>query len=142
MPRKKRTWIRWLSFLLLTATAVVAVFLSRSLHAFFVEDRIHGTFYPVARALYSYEQDSGHPASSLEVIIPKYIPAIPSSSLADPPTYRVLPPGNVWELAIHSQALSQPRLYICRSSQEFTPEEKRRIIRQYHVTWTVFPADR
>jgi hypothetical protein len=111
------------------------------IRTFLVEDSIHGTFFPVANALYAYQHDHGRPADSLAALVPKYIGAIPSSTLANSPNYEVLPDGRSWELVIRSRALSQPRLYICRSTQHFTPDETGRIILQYHSTWTVFPAD-
>ena len=141
MTRKKIVWTLSLGVLLIAVVGLIVILVAHRFYVFSVEDRIHNTFFPVADALYRYEEETGHPASSLNAVIPKYISAIPSSSLADPPTYRVLPSGKVWELVIHSNALSRPRLYICRSTQEFTPEEIHRMILQYHATWTVFPAD-
>ncbi len=142
MPRKKTAWI-CAAILCLLPAAVVAIGIPayQRVRAFSVEDRIHGTFFPVTDALYTYQQEHGQPADSLATLVPKYLAAIPVSELADSPTYRVLPDGQSWELVIHSSALPRPRLYVCRSTQLFTPEERRHIITQYHGTWTVFPSD-
>lgn len=113
----------------------------KHIRKFIVEDSIHGTFFPVTSALYTYQREHGRAADSLAALVPKYLGAIPSSKLADSPTYRILPDGQSWELSIHSLALSQPRLYLCRSTQEFTAEETRRMIIRYHGTWVVFPSD-
>ena len=142
MPRKTIIWVLSLTFCLLLAVVVaVGIPIYRQFRAFSVEDSIHGTFFPVTNALYTYQQQHGRPTDSLAALVPKYLSEIPSSKLADSPTYRVLPDGQSWELVIHSGALSQRRLYICRSTQLFTPDETRRIILQYHSTWTVFPSD-
>ena len=142
MPPKNTTWIlSVIVCILLAAFVSIGISVYQQVHTFSVEDRIHGTFFPVANALYAYQQEHGRPAASLAALVPKYLGAIPSSKLADSPIYRVLPDGQSWELSIHSRALSQPRLYLCRSTQHYTPEETRRIIIQYHSTWTVLPSD-
>ena len=143
MNRKLNIWILFIcSSLVLAFVVGVGLPAYRHIRKFFVEDSIHSTFYPVTAALYKYQGEQGRPAESLTALMPKYLGAIPSSHLADLPTYRILPDGKSWELAIHSRALPEPRIYLCRSTQQFTPEEKSRIILEYHVTWTVFPADR
>ena len=142
MPRKKTIWILAAALcLLLSAVGAIGIPVAQRVRAFFVEDSIHGTFYPVANALYEYQRDHGRPAESLAGLLPKYLAAIPSSQLADAPAYRASPDGSSWELVLHSRALSRPRLYICRSTQEFSPEESRRMIVRYHGIWAVFPAD-
>src|SRR4051812_34235952 len=106
MAPRKLVWIIAIGLCLLTvAIAGIAIPVHRQIHTFSVEDDIHGTFFPVTRALYAYQQEHGRPAESLEALLPKYTDAIPSFELADAPTYRVLPDGQSWELAIRSRAL-------------------------------------
>jgi hypothetical protein len=50
--------------------------------------------------------------------------------------YRVKSPL-VSEAAFHSHALSQPRIYCCRSTQKFTADEEQRVVQRYHACWTV-----
>ena len=134
-------WIGVISLgVLIAAVARIGVPAYRHIHTFSVEDRIHGTFSPLTRALCTYEEEHGRPAKSLETLLPKYIEMIPSSELTDSPAYRVLPDGRSWELSVHSRALFQPRLYLCRSNSLFSPEETRRIVQQYHQ-WTVLVVD-
>ena len=143
MPRQKKNWTLVIGVCIFVAiVGGVGHFTAQRFWAFYVEDRIHGTFYRVASALYTYQQDHEIPARSLADLVPEYVDGIPLSTLADRPTYSVSPDGQSWELVIHSRALLHPRLYICRSTQKFTPEETRRIIIHYHDTWTVFPVDR
>lgn len=142
LPRKKTIWILVIGLcLLLALVGGIGIPIYQRVRTFSIENSVHSTFFPVTSALYTYQQEHGRPAESLAALIPKYINAIPSSKLTDSPTYRILPDGQSWELTIHSSTLSQPRLYICRSTQHFTPEETRRIIIQYHSTWTVFPSN-
>lgn len=143
MTRKTAIWVLVMSVCAVLAGGVVVwVSAVRHVRAFFVEDKIHGAYFPLTSALYTYQQERGHPAESLAALVPNSLPAIPSSTLTGPPAYRVLPGGQSWELALHSRALSRPRLYVCRSTQEFSPEEERRMVARYHGTWAVFPDDR
>jgi hypothetical protein len=120
----------------LAVVAVIGVRLHQVFHKFSVEDQIHDSFFPVAMALYDYEDAHGSPATNLTQLVPAYLPQIPSSRLADSVEYSVIDGGKAWQLSIHNRALSPPRLYCCRSSHQFTAEEKQRILIQYH-SWTV-----
>ncbi len=142
MSRKQKKPVLTVIICHLLAVAVgIGISIYHRVCTFSVEDRIHGTFFPVTAALYLYQQEHGQPADALAALVPEYLSAIPSSPLADLTTYRISPDSQSWELVIHSRALAQPRLYLCRSTQHFTPDETRRIIIQYHSTWTVFPSD-
>lgn len=141
MPRRKTILIVAIVLCLLGgAVGVVGVPVYQRIRAFSVEDSIHGTFFPVTAALYRYQDEHGSPADSLSALVPEYLNAIPSSILADPPHYKVSPDTKSWELLIYSRALAQPRNYICRSTQVFTPEERRRLLIQYHSVWAVFAS--
>ena len=146
MPRTSANWVVCIAVVLVTLVGGLVAWFGvqfyRSFHAFSVEDRIHATFFPVANALYRYADEQGHPAQTLDALVPEYLVAIPSSPLSDAPSYSIAADNQTWELSIHSRALPQPRFYICRSTQQFTPEEMHRIIIRYHSTWAVFPADK
>lgn len=133
----KRPIILFIAIVIATVVTVTGVGLHRAWHTFSVEDQIHGTFFPVAMALFNYEHNHSSPASNLAQLVPMYISQIPSSRFADSVEYSVINGGKAWQLSIHSRALSQPRLYCCRSSQQFTAEEARRIVLRYHGIWTV-----
>ncbi len=138
---RKRILLRWLLLACLIGVVGVALPLYQRIHAFAVEDSIHHTFFPLASALYAYEEQHAGPAPSLDSMIPSYLTQLPSSPLVDHISYTVLPDGHAWELALHSRAFFRPALYICRSTQQFTPSEMQRVILQYHATWTIFPSD-
>jgi hypothetical protein len=106
-------------------------------HRFAVEDEIHLTFYPLANALYQYEEDHKTAATNLVQLALKYISIIPTSRLVSAIDYTATDDGKVWQLSLRSRALKPPRVYCCRSSQEYTEEEKKRILRRYHSLWTV-----
>ncbi len=142
MSRKAKIWLLGIGLCLVAGFVGLGVSIYRRIRVFATEDLIHATFHPLATALYRYQDEEKHPAESISSLIPKYLDAIPVSPLADPPKYSVSSDGQSWELVIPSRALPQPRLYICRSTQAYTPEEMRRIILQYHGTWAVFPADK
>jgi hypothetical protein len=117
--------------------AVFAVSTYKRIHAFAVEDQIHGTFYPVAKALYDFEHDHNSPATNLTQLVPGYIAQLPSSRFADSVEYSVIDSGKAWQLSIYSRALSESRIYCCRSTQKFTADEERRVLLRYHAVWTV-----
>lgn len=145
MSRTSANWVVCIFGILATLIGGIAWHVGaegyRAMHAFSVEDRIHATFFPVTQALYRYAEEQGHPAKTLGALLPKYLDALPTSPLTDALNYSVAADGQTWELSIHSRTLPHPRLYVCRSSQQYAPEEMRRVIFQYHVTWTVFRAD-
>ena len=140
MSRKATLWIVGISLCIVGGLVWTGAIFYSGVRAFLAESTIHGTFYPLADALYHYQNEQGQPAKSLGAVVPRYLGTLPTSPYADAPRYRVLPGGTVWELAIDSQVLPQRRLYLCRSTQTYTPEEQRRMILYYHATWAVFPA--
>ena len=133
----KRSFLLLVAAVIIASVAVFAVSLYRRIHVFAVEDQIHGTFFPVAKALYDYEDAHSSPATNLTQLVPGYISRLPSSRFADLVEYSVIDDGKAWQLSIHSRALSQPRLYCCRSTQKFTADEEQRVLRRYHSFWTV-----
>jgi hypothetical protein len=122
---------------ILVGVMCFAWILYEAVHRWGVEGRIHGTFFPVVHALFEYEDATGAPAKSLQDLIPKYLDAIPTCSIADSVSYRLLDNGKDWELAIRSTALRKPRVYVHRSNKSFTPEEEKKIVLHYHGVWYV-----
>ena len=133
----KRSIILSVAVVVIAVVAVFAVSFYKHIHAFAVEDQIHGAFYPVAKALYDFEHDHNSPATNLTQLVPGYIAQLPSSRFADSVDYSVIDGGKAWQLSIHSSALSQPRVYCCRSTQKFTADEEQRVLLRYHAVWTV-----
>ena len=121
----------------ITLAAVFAFGIHQAWHKFAVEDSIHGTFFPVVRALEEYEHDHGAPAANLAQLVPKYVSQIPSSALVDSVQYTLLPDGKAWQLSLHSTALDPPRVYCCRSNNKYTTEEEKRVLLRYHFFWFV-----
>jgi hypothetical protein len=133
----KRSIFLLVAAVVVVAAAVFAVSFYKHIHTFAVEDQIHDTFYPVAKALYDFEHDHNSPATNLTQLVPGYIAQLPSSRFADSVDYSVINGGKAWQLSIHSGALSEPRIYCCRSTQKFTADEEQRVLLRYHAVWTV-----
>ena len=134
---RKRSIFLLAAVVVIAAAAVFAVSTYKHIHAFVVEDRIHDAFFPVAAALYDFEHDHKSPATNLTQLVPGYIAQLPSSRFADSVDYSVIDAGKAWQLSIHSRALSEPRVYCCRSTQKFTADEEQRVLLRYHAVWTV-----
>jgi hypothetical protein len=137
LSRRAKHLLTVVAAVVVTLTVIVAFGVHNAWHKFAVEDKIHGTFFPVVRALEQYEHDHGAPAVSFAQLAPKYISQIPSSTLVDSVQYGLLPDGKTWQLRLHSTALESPRTYFCRSSDRYTAEEEKRVILRYHATWVV-----
>ena len=139
MPISRRTKsILWLIVALLVAGAAwVSYNVHYAWHKFVIEDQVHGTFFPVVTALYKFQEDSGTTATNLLQLVPRYVSQIPTSPVVDSVTYRVLPDGTNWQLSVFSRALKPPRVYMHRSSGNYTPEEDRQELTSFHL-WHVF----
>ncbi len=133
----KRSIFLLVAAVVIAIGAVFTVSIYKRVHAFAVEDQIHGTFYPVAKALYDFEHDHNSPATNLTQLVPGYIAQLPSSRFADSVDYSVIDGGKAWQLSIHSRALSEPRIYCCRSTQKFSADEEQRVVLRYQSVWTV-----
>jgi len=104
---------------------------------FWTEERVCGVFDPVISALENFQQQSGSPPTNLTQLVPRYLQQLPISRVANSIDYRVLADGTNWQLSVHSRALSTPRVYVHRSSQEFTDAEQRQSVTAFHG-WVVF----
>jgi hypothetical protein len=133
----KRFILRSVAIVVIVAVSGFAVSIYKRLHAFGVEDQIHGSFSPMAMALFAFERDHNAPATNLTQLVPRYLAQIPNSRFADSVEYSTMQSDKAWQLCIHSRALSKPRVYCCRSTQHFTADEERRVVLRYHAIWTV-----
>jgi len=135
--RAKKITLKFVVIALLGAVLALALALHQGMREFSVEDNIHGSFFPVVRALHDYQDEHGAPAAVLADLLPKYLPALPKSEWVDATDYRVIKDGKAWELRLHSSALSPSRFYVSRSDQKYSAEEESRVLLRYHAVWTV-----
>jgi len=75
--------------------------------------------------------------TNLTQLVPAYIPQIPTAPVADSIDYHVMGDGTNWQLTVHSRITGAPRVFIQRSSHEFTDEERRQSVTGFHG-WIVF----
>ncbi len=102
-----------------------------------VEDRIHRAYGPIVCAIYSYQSKKGCLPQALVDLRPDYIADLPHTAYVDTVQYRVLDGGGNWELALHSSALPRSRIYLHRSSRQYSQEEEEHTVLQYHGMWRV-----
>jgi len=102
-----------------------------ALRTFGVEDRIHGTFFPVSVAIDSFAQTNGAPPQTLIELVPTFLASIPTSPYIDNLEYKVVDRTN-WIMNAHSKELKPWRTYSWRSSYVFNAEEKSRMLKQFH----------
>lgn len=102
-----------------------------ALRTFGVEDRIHGTFFPVCVAIDNFAQTNGVPPQSLIELVPAFLPCIPTSPYIDKIEYKVVD-GSNWIMNAHSKELKPWRIYSWRSNWIFSDEEKSRMLKQFH----------
>ena len=102
-----------------------------ALRTFGVEDRIHGTFFPVRTAIDRFSQANGTPPQALIELVPAFLPSIPTSPRIDRIEYKVVD-GTNWILNAHSKELKPWRTYSWRSSWSLNDEEKSRMLKRFH----------
>jgi len=143
MPASRRT-----KFVLWTTLCVFLVFIAwfaRSLyhawHRFASEERICGAFHPIISAIDKFHETTGTLPTNLTQLVPAYVPQIPTTPVADSIDYRVMPDGTNWELAVHSRITGALRMYVQRSSGQFTEEEQQQGVTGFHG-WVVFRESR
>jgi len=114
---------------------------------FLIEDRIHGTFFPVVRAIWDYEDREHHAPAQLAELVPDFLPALPTSPHVDQVDYAWDPPSGVWRLTLHSDATGPRREYCFRCDLSttttldmlYSAEEHSRMVQQFHG-WRVLLA--
>ena len=109
----------------------------RSWHQFLSEDRICGAFYPVVTAIEEFHEATGSLPTNLVQLIPRYLTQLPVAPLAESINYRVLADGTNWELRVRSRITGAPRVFVQRSSQQFTAAEEGEAAAAFHG-WRAF----
>ena len=102
-----------------------------ALRTFGIEDRIHGTFFPVSIAIERFAEANGAPPESLASLVPDFLPSIPTSLLVDKLEYRVVD-GTNWVMNAHSIVLKPFRTYSWRSDGRFTDQERSKLMKEFH----------
>lgn len=135
--------ITWKRILVLALCAVllggvyVGYYVHRAWQLFSAEDQIAHTFYPVVQAVYQYAESHGKPPARLADLVPETLSAIPNCPVVDSVSYQVCPDGATWRLSLRSSVCGLKRIYCWQSDHQYTEEEERRILGQYHGGWTV-----
>jgi len=112
--------------------AFVGTRLFAEYRTFQVEDRIAGTFWPVAHAIEAYHTKTGVVPDTLQDLIPQYLPSLPRSPYVDDVQYSSVPPDS-WCMNVHSTSLTPSRVYSWRWPSSFTDDERSRIIKEFHL---------
>jgi hypothetical protein len=139
MPRSSRiTWIIW------SVVAALVIAGGLFVHAFFKvwqrfanEERLCGAFGPVVMGLQNFQEQTGALPTNLVQLVPQFIQQIPAMPIAESIDYRILPDGNSWQLSVRSRVRGPRELFMRRSSNEFTEEERRQRVAEFHG-WLVF----
>ena len=116
---------------LMGGVAIFAWGFFQGLRMFGIEDQIHGTFSPVSMAIERYAQQYGRPPTSLDRLVPEFLPGIPTSPLVDGLDYLVVDDSN-WILNAHSTAIKPGRTYSWRSDWNLHDQEKAKLVKEYH----------
>jgi hypothetical protein len=109
----------------------------RAWHKFASEERICGAFHPVMGAIDRFYERTGTLPTNLTQLVPTYVAQIPTTPVADSIDYRIMPDGTNWQLTVHSRITGAPRVFVQRSSRQFTKEERRQSVTGFHG-WVVF----
>lgn len=106
-------------------------------HKFASEERICGAFHPVFSAVDKFYETTGALPTNLTQLVPVYLSEIPSAPVAGSVGYRVMPDGTNWEITVRSRITGAPRVFVQRSSRQFSEEEERESLGGFHG-WVVF----
>ena len=139
MPRSNRiTWIIWsvLAALFIAGGLFVYGFF-KAWQRFANEERICGAFSPVINGLQTFQEQTGSLPTNLVQLVPQFVQQIPPPPLAESINYRILPDGTNWQLSVRSRVRGPQELFMRRSSNEFTEEERRQSVAGFHG-WLVF----
>lgn len=139
MPASRHTKliVRGIVFLLAICVAWFAYGFLNAWHRFSSEERICGAFHPVINGIYSFQEKTGVLPTNLIQLVPAYIDRIPDTTIAQSIDYHLMPDGTNWHLAVRSHITGATRVYIQRSTGEFTPEERQKAVTAFHG-WVVF----
>ena len=116
--------------------ATIAIPIIDRVRWFMIEDDIHGTHFPIARAIYDFQTDnSNKPPATLEELIPTYLPSIPTNHLVSSTEY--ITQDYEWAIVVTSDARGTKREYWQTSETFRIPEDiLDRIVKQFHL-WKV-----
>lgn len=135
---RRRKFIIWLIVVVVAIPVVLLVHgFYRAWHKFASEERICGAFHPVINAIESFYEATGSLPTNLTQLVPSYIPQIPAPPVADSIGYQVLPDGTNWQLSVRSRVTGAPRVFVQRSSHQFTTEEEHQVVTMFHG-WRAF----
>ncbi len=139
MPTPRRsTIIVWTIVCgLLVALAVFAYGYCQAFYRFACEERICGAFHPVIDAIGRFQESKGALPTNLTQLVPTYVHEIPTAPVADAIEFRVMADGTNWQLTVHSRIAGSRRVFVQRSSDEYTSEERQRSVTAFHG-WMVF----
>jgi uncharacterized protein (UPF0335 family) len=104
---------------------------------FKIECHVHNKFFPVISAVTSFEKENEKLPNDIKDLVPKYIKEIPFSSKIETVEYKKFKDGKNWELKICCTQNRNSRIIYYRSNDEYSKEEKNRIINKYHSAWVV-----
>jgi hypothetical protein len=104
----------------------------RAWHRFASEERICGAFHPVIAAIEQFQETTGSPPTNLTQLVPRFVPRLPVAPVADSIDYRLLPDGTNWQLSVRSRVTGDPRVFVQRSSRQFTADEERQAVAVFH----------
>jgi hypothetical protein len=111
--------------------AIIARGLFKSYRIFEIEDRVHGTFFPVYTAIQRFTLTNGIPPSSLDQLVPSFLTSIPTSPYVWKLDYKPVDVSN-WIMNAHSKALQPARIYSWRSDWTVNDTERTNVLKIYH----------
>jgi len=139
MPFSRRTKIIvWaIVAIVVLGIAYFAYGFYRAWDRFASEERICGAFHPVFGAIEKFYDTAGALPTNLVQLVPAHISEIPRAPVADSVAYRVMPDGTNWEITVRSRITGVPRVFVQRSSRQFSEAEERESLGGFHG-WVVF----
>ncbi len=139
MPLSRRTKITVWALVAIVALGIAyfAYGFYCAWHRFASEERICGAFQPVFSALDRFQETTGKLPTNLTQLVPAYLAQIPSAPVADSIDYLVMSDGTNWQITVHSRITGPSRVYVQRSSRQFSDEERRETLGGFHG-WEIF----
>lgn len=139
MPMSRRTKVIVLCVVCVFAVGVMwfARGVFRAWHRFASEERICGAFQPVVTAIDEFREATGSLPTNLVQLVPRYVPQLPAAPVADSIGYQVSPDGTNWQVTVRSRITGSPRVFVQRSSQQFTAAEESQAVAAFHG-WRAF----
>lgn len=132
---------RWLKLalvsLILGGGAIAVPILGRAYLVFSIEDKIHGAFFPLVRAIEHYCEDRGEAPPDLAALLPEYLAEMPSSRFVSEVSFSAASAERRWRLVLASTSTGKRRLYIAERGMPLSDVEKRWKKARYHDTWSV-----